>query len=102
MAEQPSKSSIQFIDPRAEPGQPIEPYELTLDADARPVSIGLLANGFPDSVNFLECVETSLAALLPDATFVHYNKRNVAIVVPDAISDEVVADCDAVIAAYGH
>jgi len=46
---------IEYLDPRAEPGMTVEPFELSADLDG-PVDIGLLANGFPDSVAFLEHV----------------------------------------------
>ena len=44
---------IEFVDPRAEPGAPVESYELSVDLEAQPSTIGLVANGFPDSEAFL-------------------------------------------------
>ena len=58
---------IEFVDPRAEPGAPVEPYTLGLSDTDGPLTVGLLANGFPDSVAFLDHVEKSLAATLPAA-----------------------------------
>jgi hypothetical protein len=94
--------TVTFVDPRAEPGAPVEVYALGLDLDAGPVTIGLLANGFPDSVAFLTHVEAALADALPHATFRSWNKGNASAVVSAAMLDELVASCDAVVAAYGH
>lgn len=95
-------TQLEFIDPRAEPGTPVEPYELSIDLDDGAVSIGLLANGFPDSEAFLDHVEKSLAQQLPAATFHRYNKHNASSVVSDEMLDTIVAECRAVVAAYGH
>ena len=46
--------TVEFVDPRAEPGVAIEPYALRLDAGRADLTIGVVANGFPDSVAFLE------------------------------------------------
>lgn len=93
--------TIEFLDPRAEPGAPIEAYELRADLD-RPIEIGLLANGFPDSVSFLDAVEKALAAHVPAASFHRYNKMDATSVVSDAMLDSIVGECGAVVAAYGH
>jgi hypothetical protein len=92
---------IEYLDPRAEPGLPVEPFDLSADLDG-PVAIGLLANGFPDSVAFLEHVEEALRARLPDARFHHYNKGDASSVVSDQLLDTIVGECRAVVAAYGH
>ena len=67
-----------------------------------PLTVGLLANGFPDSVAFLDHVEKSLAATLPSASFRRFDKGNASAVISDAMLDDVVAECQAVVAAYGH
>ena len=56
---------IEFVDPRAEPEMAIEGYTLSVDPNEGPVSIGLLANGFPDSVAFLDRVEAAMRQKLP-------------------------------------
>lgn len=94
--------TLQFLDPRAEPGMPVDPYELTIDLSSGPVDIGLLANGFPDSVHFLEEVEAALASALPQARFHHYNKGNASIVAPETMLGAITSECQAVVAAYGH
>lgn len=93
---------VTFLDPRAEPGVPIEPYELSIDAEAAPLTIGLVANGFPDSEVFLDQVEKALAVAVPAASFRRWNKHNASSVISDAMLDEVIADCQAVVAAYCH
>ncbi len=93
---------VTFIDPRSAPGAPVEPYELSIDISAAPTTIGLVANGFPDSEEFLDHVEQALAATLPTATFRRWNKHNASAVISDDMLAEVVAECGAVVAAYGH
>jgi len=93
--------SIEFHDPRAEPMAVPEPYTLRA-AMSGPMVVGLLANGFPDSVAFLEAMEGALAERLPDASFKHYNKGNASIPVSQTMLDKITAECAAVIAAYGH
>jgi hypothetical protein len=92
---------IEYLDPRAEPGMPVEPFDLSADLDGA-VDIGLLANGFPDSVAFLHHVEEALRERLPEARFHHYNKGDASSVVSDQMLDTIVGECRAVVAAYGH
>ncbi len=93
---------ITFLDPRSEPGAAVEPYELTIDVESTPTTIGLVANGFPDSEAFLDQVEKALAVAVPTATFRRWNKHNASSVISDEMLDEVIDDCQAVVAAYGH
>jgi len=94
--------TVQFHDPRAASPAPIEDYELTIDPRGEGVSIGLLANGFPDSENFLTAVEAVMGEQLPKATFHRYNKGNASIVVPDEMLGRITEQCQTVVAAYGH
>tara|TARA_A100001037_G_C14838447_1_gene495392 strand:+ start:213 stop:497 length:285 start_codon:yes stop_codon:yes gene_type:complete len=93
--------SVQYHDPRAEPITPVEPYRLSADLN-KDITIGLLANGFPDSDTFLGEVERVLEHRLPRAQFRHYNKRNASIRVTEAMLKNIVAECGVVLAAYGH
>lgn len=93
--------AVRFHDPRAEPGAPVEPYALSADLD-EPLTIGLLANGFPDSAAFLDRVGEVLAAALPAATFRRYDKGNASAVASDQLLDAITAECRAVVTAYGH
>jgi len=92
---------IEYLDPRAKPGMPVEPFDLSADLDGA-VNIGLLANGFPDSVAFLQHVEEALTERLPEARFHHYNKGDASSVVSDQLLETIVGECRAVVAAYGH
>lgn len=92
---------MQFVDPQPAPSAPADVYNLSTPLAAG-AAIGLFANGFPDSVAFLDKVEASLAARLDEPRFVRLNKGNASRL---ATEDEVAAaaeQCDAVVAAYGH
>ena len=92
---------MQFMDPRGVPSRPIEPYELS--APLRPGdSIALFANGFPDSVAFLEHVEKALSRELPGVEFVHLDKGNASTLAGDDHLDTISDRCAAVVGAYGH
>ncbi len=93
---------ITFVDPRSEPGTPIEDYDLHVDVTEAPVTIGLVANGFPDSARFLDHVEKALAIEVPHAMFRRFDKGDASSQLSASMLDEVVADCDAVVGAYGH
>lgn len=93
---------IEFLDPRAEPSAPVEPYRLGIEVGEGPIDIGLLANGFPDSVKFLDRVEEALRNRLPEARFHRYDKGDASSVVSDAMLETIVAECQAAVAAYGH
>ncbi len=94
--------TITFVDPRAEPGAAVEPYVLRADLSVEGLTIGLLANGFPDSVNFLDQVQVALAQALPGASFKRWDKGNASTVASPAMLAEMQASCQAVVAAYGH
>lgn len=92
---------MQFVDPQPAPSAPADVYDLATPLDAG-ASIGLFANGFPDSVAFLDKIEIALAGHLDDPRFVRMNKGNASRL---ATEDEVATasqQCDAVVAAYGH
>jgi hypothetical protein len=93
--------SVQYHDPRAAPLNPPEPYELKADL-SQALTVGLLANGFPDSAVFLDAVETALRAELPNAEFRHYDKGNASIPAPEELLERIVSECEVVVSAYGH
>jgi hypothetical protein len=95
---------IEFLDPKAEPAAVPHDYVLGLgpDPEARPLCIGLLANGFADSEEFLAAVGTALGVRMPRTTFVAARKPNPSVLVSDEVFDDLVARCDAVVTAYGH
>ena len=94
---------IEFHNTQGERAVPADPYTLGIDLAANPPSVvGLLANGFPDSENFLRHVGTELERLIDGIEVRVWNKGNASIAAPDSMLDEIQAQCDAVIAAYGH
>ena len=93
--------TIRFLDPRAEPGATPEPYDLAVDI-TKGQTIGLLANGFPDSVRFLDYLEQSLRRRLPAIKINRYNKGDATSVAGDQMLSGITKECHAVITAYGH
>lgn len=94
---------IQFLDPRAEPAAAVEPYQLSIDLEAESEpTVGLLANGFPDSVNFLDQVGRALQQHVPGLHVRHYDKGNASVVCGEEMLAGISAECRAVITAYGH
>jgi hypothetical protein len=66
------------------------------------VTIGLLANGFPDSEVFLSKVATVLKERLPNVTTRLWNKGNAGVPASAEMLSEITANCQVAIAAYGH
>ena len=93
--------SVQYHDPRGELPTQATPYQLGLAFD-QPRTLGLLANGFPDSVQFLDALEAALRASVPTLSFRRYDKGNPSIPASEALLDRMAAECDAVASAYGH
>jgi hypothetical protein len=94
--------TVEYFDPRAEPGLPVDPYDLRIDLSEPGLTIGLLANGFPDSMNFLVEVGHVLKKRLPEIEVRTFDKGNASIVAGDALLDAISGECRAVITAYGH
>ncbi len=92
---------MEFLDPRAEPLASPEPYELARQLEPG-TTVALLANGYPDSVPFLEHIEAALSEAFEGLSFKHFDKGNASIVVGDEMMAEIEQECQAVIAAYGH
>jgi hypothetical protein len=80
---------------------PIEPYRGRA-ALAPGETVGLFANGFPDSVAFLEHVGAALTAALPGVGVRLWNKGNASALASEQHLGEIQAECTAVVAAYGH
>ncbi len=96
--------TVTYLDPRGTTTRPIEPYEATLRIPAgKPLVIGLLANGFPDSEPFLHRVGEALLAHTPTGTKLMFrNKGNASAPAPEPLVDEMAAEAHCVVAAYGH
>ena len=92
---------MEFLDPRGTPSAPIEPYcgRATLAAGD---TVGLFANGFPDSVAFLEHIGAALQRAVPGLRVRLWNKGNASALASEQHLGEIQAECTAVVAAYGH
>ena len=92
---------MDFLDPRGVPSRPIEPYALT--ARLQPGDrVALFANGFPDSVAFLEHLDKALGHEVPGVEFLHFDKGNASALASEEHLSTIAAECSAVVAAYGH
>ena len=94
---------IEYHNPDAHTGVDEKPYELSLTIGPEDgASIGLLANGFPDSVEFLDELGVALKKLRPAIAVHAYNKGNASIPANEKLLGEIGGECVGVIAAYGH
>lgn len=94
---------LEFLDPRAPSARPVEPYTLKLKLQgAGPVKLAFLANGFPDSENFLTALAAAMGQHLPNMKALFWNKGNASIAAPQDMLDAIRAQADGVVAAYGH
>lgn len=93
-----------FHDPRATTTGRADPYSLGIDlAGSNTGRVAFLANGFPDSVAFLDAVAAAMQTRAPGLEPVFWNKGNASITAPAALLDEIEQrECVAVVAAYGH
>jgi hypothetical protein len=94
--------SIEYLDPKAEPGLAVDPYNLKMNSKAHGLTIGLLANGFADSILFLEELGLELEKRLPEVNVLAFGKDNATIVADDELLDSITDSCQAVVTAYGH
>ena len=94
---------IQYHDPQAATSIKTTPYDLAiLDSAEHKITVGLLANGFPDSENFLQQIATVLQTQDANLRFEYYNKGNASIPASAEILHIIKTQCQAVITAYGH
>ncbi|MCY4532075.1 MAG: hypothetical protein OXC84_07090 [Gammaproteobacteria bacterium] len=96
---------IKFHDPRGRVGTEIDVYELAHDIRANNgsgVTVGLLANGFPDSEVFMTKIASALHERLPNIKTRLWNKGNAGIPANDKLLAEITSSCQVAISAYGH
>lgn len=94
---------IEYHNPEASVGVEIQPYTLSSSIrGSNSISIGFLANGFPDSENFLNALQDAVQALEPGVEVHAYNKGNASVPASDDMLATIRDECQAVIAAYGH
>ena len=94
---------IEYLNPDAPAGVEETPYELSLSvSEGETASIGLLANGFPDSVEFLDELGAALKTLRPGIDVRAFNKGNATMPASEQLLGEIGGECVGVVAAYGH
>jgi hypothetical protein len=94
---------IEYHNPEARVGVEKIPYGLSaLITGTNAISIGFLANGFPDSVNFLHELESAMQNIEPGIEVFSYNKGNASVPASEELLAELQGQCAAVVAAYGH
>ena len=94
---------VEYHDPQAEVSVESFAYELGIKIKgSNQTTIGLMANGFPDSENFLGHIADVIAAREPGVTVQRYNKGNASVPANDELLGEITDQCQAVVAAYGH
>ena len=94
---------IEYHNPEAKVRIENQPYELSLAVKgSNSVNLGFLANGFPDSVNFLDELQNALQELEPGIEVHTYNKGDASVPASEQLLGEISGECQGVIAAYGH
>ena len=94
---------IEFHNPEAKIGVEIEAYRLSATIrGSNAISVGFLANGFPDSENFLNALQDAMQALEPGIEVHAYNKGNASVPANEKMLATIKDECQAVVAAYGH
>lgn len=96
---------VKYLNPRANTVIEIETYDLAHDIRANNgsgVTVGLLANGFPDSELFLKKIASALESRLPDIETRLWNKGNAGVPAGREMLADVTSSCQVAIAAYGH
>lgn len=94
---------IQYHNPEATVGIEKMPYSLSIAiTDTDNMHIGFLANGFPDSENFLRELADAMQLVEPGIKAVSYNKGNASVPANEELLSEIDSRCTAAVAAYGH
>ena len=94
---------IEYHNPEGSVGIEVTPYSLsTVIQGANSINVGFLANGFPDSENFLHALEEAMQELEPGIEVHSYNKGNASVPAPQSMLEDIRKSCQAVVAAYGH
>lgn len=97
--------ATQFLDPTAEPGVKVVPYDLGVDLTSDDVTIGLLANSFVDSEAFLSQIADELQQSYSGIKFRSWDKgtpKRASELVTDEEAVAIKNACMGVITAYGH
>ena len=94
---------IEYHNPSGQVAVELEPYTLSARVTGnKEISIGFLANGFPDSENFLNEIQKAMQALEPGIEVHSFNKGNASMPANEEMISKIKSECQAVVAAYGH
>jgi hypothetical protein len=94
---------VSFLDPRPPIVEGEQSFErLPLRTIPHSPTVGLLANGFPDSAQFLDAVAQQISARVDGVTFERVTKVSPPTPLTAAQLTLLTTTCDAVVAAYGH
>lgn len=94
---------IEYHDPQASVDVENIPYRLGIKLrGSNKANIALLANGYPDSENFLNHIADALQKLEPGITLHRFNKGNASVPVSEEMLGQITDQCQALITAYGH
>ena len=77
---------IEYHNPEASVGIENQPYKLSLALKgSNAINLGFLANGFPDSVSFLNELQNAMQELEPGIEARAYNKGNASVPASDQL-----------------
>jgi hypothetical protein len=93
---------IVIYDPRAEPGVPVEPYEIRADVSRVGLSIGLVSNGFPDATTLMKAVGRALEAKLESPRIRLFERFNATILAAKDVIKDISEACDVAVTGMGH
>ena len=96
---------IKFVDPRGVSHTAVEPYTLSRNLRAEgdaDITVGLLANGFPDSETFIRKVGDAIQKRLPNVRTMVWNKGNAGSPASEEMLHEITSSSTIAIAGYGH
>lgn len=93
---------LEFVDPRPPTATMAETSgRLRTVPAAGAITIGMLANGFPDSARFLEHLASAIGERSPRCSFRSVTKSSPPLPLT-GVQRDAMASCHAVVAAYGH
>jgi hypothetical protein len=95
-------AELAILDPRAEAGVPIRPYDLAADVTRRGLRVGLLSNCFFDASKLLTSVGEALGGRLEGVKVTLYECPNASLIAPPEVIAKVAAENDVAITALGH
>jgi 6-phosphofructokinase len=96
------KKMVVILDPQAEPGVPVDAYNVFANVRRRGVSIALVSNGFPDATNLMNAVGRALEARLDSPRIQLFERFNATILADREVIQEISKSFDVAVTAMGH